>query len=129
MPHVCQARARWEVSAPRRIPKVLTPEEQVALLRTFNRRWPTKCRNYAMVLTMIRTGLRVGEAVALKWEHVNFRTRRLIVREGKGAKDRVVYFDDEVREAITDWRGRAPDSPYVFSTLKGGPMCTTYARQ
>jgi len=40
-----------------------------------------------------------------------------------------VYFDEEVREAITKWRGRAPKSPYVFSTLKGGPMTTTYARQ
>ena len=117
------------MSSPKRIPKVLTPEEQVALLRTFNRRWPTKCRNYAMVLTMLRTGLRVGEAVALKWEHVDFRTRRLIVREGKGAKDRVVYFDEEVREAITEWRGRSPDSLYVFSTLKGGPLTTTYCRQ
>ncbi len=46
-----------------------------------------------------------------------------------GAKDRIVYFDEAVREAITDWRGRAPESPYVFSTLKGGPMTTTYARQ
>jgi integrase/recombinase XerD len=117
------------VSAPKRIPKVLSPEEQVALLRTFNRRWPTKCRNRAMVLCMLRTGLRVGEAVALKWDHLDFRTRRLIVREGKGAKDRVVYFDEQVREAIAEWRTRAPESPYVFSTLKGGPMTTTYARQ
>jgi integrase len=117
------------VSGPKRIPKVLTPEEQVALLKTFNKRWPTKCRNYAMVLTMLRTGLRVGEAVALKWDHVDFRTRRLIVREGKGAKDRVVYFDEEVREAITEWRQRAPESLYVFPTLRGGPMTTTYARQ
>jgi integrase len=117
------------VSRPKRIPKVLTQDEQRAMLDTFNRRWPTKGRNYAMVLTMLRTGLRVGEAVALKWEHLDFRTRRLIVREGKGAKDRVVYFDEEVREALTDWRARAPDSPYVFPTLKGASMSTTYARQ
>ena len=52
------------MSAPKRIPKVLSPEEQAALLRTFNRRWPTKLRNYALVLTMLRTGLRAGEAVA-----------------------------------------------------------------
>jgi integrase len=117
------------VTAPKRIPKILTPEEQRALLRSFNRRWPTKCRNAAMVLTMLRTGLRVGEAVALRWEHLDFMTRRLIVREGKGAKDRIVFFDEEVRDAITAWRGRAPDSPFVFSTLKGGPMTTTYCRQ
>lgn len=117
------------MSGPKRIPKVLSTDEQVALLQTFNRRWPTKCRNYAMVLTMLRTGLRVGEAVALKWEHVDFRTRRLIVREGKGAKDRVVYFDEGVCEAITEWRARSPDSPFVFPTLKGGSMTTTYARQ
>lgn len=117
------------MSAPKRIPKVLTPEEQRALLRSFNRRWPTKCRNRAMVLTMLRTGLRVGEAVALKWDHLDFRTRRLIVREGKGAKDRVVFFDQSVCDAIVEWRGRAPDSSFVFSTLKGGPLTTTYCRQ
>jgi integrase len=82
-----------------------------------------------MVLTMLRTGLRVGEAVALRWERIDFRTRRLLVREGKGSRDRVLFFDEDVREAITEWRGRAPDSPFVFSTLKGGPLTTTYARQ
>ena len=51
------------------------------------------------------------------------------MREGKGAKDRIVYFDEEVREAITEWRGRTPESPHVFSTLKGGPLTTTYCRQ
>ena len=117
------------MSAPKRIPKVLSPEEQVALLRTFNTRWPTKCRNRAMVLTMLRTGLRIGEAVALKWEHLDFRTRRLIVREGKGRKDRILYFGEEVREAIAEWRKRSPESPHVFSTLKGGQMTTTYCRQ
>ena len=40
-----------------------------------------------------------------------------------------MYFDEEVREAITEWRTRAPESSYVFSTLKGGPMTTTYARR
>ena len=116
---------------PRKVTAFIGPSGcgKSTLLRTLNRRWPTKCRNYAMVLTMLRTGLRVGEAVALRWERIDFRTRRLLVREGKGSRDRVLFFDEDVREAITEWRGRAPDSPFVFSTLKGGPLTTTYCRQ
>ena len=92
-------------------PKVLTPEEQFALLRTLNRRWPTKLRNYAMVLTMLRTGLRVGEAVALKWEHLDFRTRRLIV---------TAYCRGQRRTAAEEGRWRDSAAP-VFKTDSSRP--------
>lgn len=45
-------------------------------------------------------GLRVGEVVALRPEHVDMRTGKVIIREGKGAKDRKVWIDcDYLRQA------------------------------
>ncbi len=37
---------------------------------------------------MLEAGLRVGEVVALRPGHLDMTTCKLIVREGKGAKDR-----------------------------------------
>jgi len=42
---------------------------------------------------MLDTGLRSSEAVNLKWEHVNLMSGKLMVKEGKGAKDRNLWLD------------------------------------
>ncbi|MGE5559917.1 MAG: tyrosine-type recombinase/integrase [Chloroflexota bacterium] len=57
-------------------PRVLTPEEQAALMEA-----AANDRLYPMVVTMLGTGLRIGEAVALRWDDVDLRQRRIQVRQ------------------------------------------------
>jgi len=45
-----------------KIPEVLTSEEQAALLRVPNKRYPTGERNKLLLRLMLDTGLRVSEA-------------------------------------------------------------------
>ncbi len=47
-------------------------------------------RDFAIVMLFLQTGLRVSELVNLKFQDVDFASRELTVRQGKGRKDRVV---------------------------------------
>ncbi len=47
-----------EASMASRLPKVLTGEEQAAVLALLNRRYPTPHRNLCMIRLMLEAGLR-----------------------------------------------------------------------
>ena len=69
---------------PVRLPVVLATGEVRALLRTL-RGIPRLC-----ALLMYGAGLRIGECVALRVKDVDFERREIVVRGGKGGKDRRV---------------------------------------
>ena len=117
------------MSRPRRLPKILSASEQACVLTQFNTRYPTPLRNLCMVRTMLEAGLRVGEAVALKPGHLDMTTCKLVVREGKGAKDRVLWIGDGLRDLIGAWLERRPESMWLFPTREGGQVQTRYVRQ
>ncbi len=112
----------------RRLPKVLTDEEKAAVLALLNIRYPTPHRNLCVIRLMLEAGLRVGEVVALRPEHLDMPSCRLMVREGKGAKDRVLWVRDDLRDLIGDWLGRRPESVWLFPTRDGGKVQTQYLR-
>ncbi len=85
-------------------------------------------RNYALVLFLLNTGLRVAEVCALELDDVELTERKgvVTVRQGKGDKMRAVPLNKPAREALTRWlaaRGEA-DSPRVFLG-KRGPLDTS----
>lgn len=116
------------MTRPKKLPKVLTKAEQTAMLGVLNTRYCSPHRNCVMIRLMLATGLRAGEAVALRPEHVDLDTCRLVVREGKGAKDRTLWFGDEMGELLRAWTLRRPESPYLFPTRDGGQLSTRYLR-
>ena len=116
------------MSRPRRLPKVLSPDEQARLVAQFAVRYPTPHRNLCLVRIMLEAGLRVGEAVALKPDHIDMMTCRLVVREGKGAKDRVLWVGDGLRDLVGAWLERRAESPWLFPTRAGGQVSTRYVR-
>lgn len=116
------------MSRPNKLPKVLSEEEQERFLAEFNTRYVTPHRNLCLVRLMLEAGLRVGEAVALRPEHLDLETCRIIVREGKGAKDRVLWISDDLRDLIADWLERRPESEWLFPTRKGTQVQTRYVR-
>ncbi len=118
----------------RKIPEVLTVEEQEALLNQPNPRYPTGHRNKVMLKIMLDTGLRSAETINLKWRHIDLMSGKLIVREGKGAKDRTLWLGEENLEMLQAWRERQVedvrgDCEHVFTTLKGDPLQGRYLRQ
>lgn len=59
----------------------------------------TKVRDFAIVTTLLGTGLRVSELVGLDMNDVDFRNNGLHVIR-KGNKEMIVYFGEEVEEAL-----------------------------
>ena len=96
---------------------MLSEAERASVLAQFNTRYPTPLRNLCLVKTMLEVGLRVGEVVALRPEHLDMMTCKLIVREGKGAKDRVLWISDDLRDLVGAWLERRPESPWLFPTI------------
>lgn len=86
----------------RKISTVLIENEQQDLLDQFNTRYVTSFRNKVMFRLMLNTGLRASEIVSLRWEDVNLTS----VREGKGAKDRILWVDNSQLEELGECKER-----------------------
>lgn len=110
---------------------VLTPEEVALLMRACSERSATGLRNRALIATFYRCGFRVSEAIALRAENVDGRTRTLQLRWGPRA--RTVGMDGGSFAFLKRWIERreqrriAPSSP-LFCTLGGGPLSASYIR-
>lgn len=60
-------------------------------------------RDRAIFLLMLRSGLRVGEVCRLRMSDIHWQHKTLIVHNGKGRVDRVVYFSKDAEEALRLW--------------------------
>jgi len=116
-----------------RIPEVLTESEQKALLAQPNPRYPTGERNLLIMRIMLDAGLRLSEAINLKWVNLDLMTGKLHVKQGKGGKDRILWLGEEDLELLRHWRERqaqvvshAPE--HVFTTLNGKPLQPRYVQ-
>jgi integron integrase len=84
-----------------RLPVVLTHDEVVQVLRHL----PDEHRLMGQLL--YGTGMRIMEGVRLRVKDVDFARRAIVVREGKGSKDRVVMLPASLIEALRDQMARA----------------------
>jgi integrase/recombinase XerD len=107
------------------LPRALTDEQvrkvrdeiaaQVTKSNSFHKHKDTLMAKAAYTL-LWQGGLRLGEVEALRLEDVDLNAKMLIVRDGKGLKDRVVYLSEAVIAALRDYlavRGTARNS-HVF---------------
>ncbi len=81
---------------PRRLPVVLTREEVRCLLAQM------QGRDWLMAGLLYGTGMRLTECLRLRVEDVDFTRRDIIVREGKGNKDRHVPLPQALETALQD---------------------------
>jgi integrase/recombinase, phage integrase family len=75
-------------------------------------------RDLAIIDMLSSTGMRVGEIVLLNRDDINFAERECVVF-GKGAKERVVYFDARTKLHLREYlASRQDNNPALFVTLK-----------
>ena len=104
----------------RRIPDVLDRGEVTKLLAVPNQRYLSGLRDYCVMSMMLSAGLRASEVLGLKWKDVDLTKGKLKVRQGKGKKDRVLWFNGDLQVRLQKWRERCPGgSEFVFSTKDG----------
>ena len=92
-------------AAPKRdqkVPAHLSVDEMSTLLATPDASNPLGCRDRAILELFYASGLRLSELVGLDVEDVNLSARMVRVM-GKGAKERVVPFNDAARKSIAAW--------------------------
>jgi integrase/recombinase XerD len=85
-------------------------------------------RNLALLRLMLDSGLRVSEALALQQRDLDFETGRLVVRNGKGSKDRGIWIGEETLSLVKRWarhQGRQGNG-LIFTTRQGGKMSRHY---
>ncbi|RKX49707.1 MAG: recombinase XerC [Thermotogae bacterium] len=101
---------------PRSLPKSLTKEDVKKLIKAVP---PTRKRDRLIILLLYGTGLRVSEVCNLKIEDIDFKRGILIVKGGKGAKDRVVPIPDFLLKEIEDYlKTREDGSEYLFVEVR-----------
>ncbi|NJE41758.1 site-specific tyrosine recombinase/integron integrase [Thermococcus sp. GR6] len=97
---------------PKSLPKSLTREEVRKILSVIP---PTRKRDRLIFLLLYGAGLRVSELCNLKKSDVDFERSLIIVRGGKGAKDRVVPIPAFLLEGIKTYlETRDDDSEYLI---------------
>ena len=78
----------------------------------------TKVRDLALLTLLLGTGIRVSECVGLNIKDVDFKNDGIKIRR-KGGAETVVYFGDEVRNALLDYLEDREQSLDVGAIAKG----------
>lgn len=121
---------------PRRLPRVLRPDEVVALLERIPAGGPLELRDRALFELSYACGLRAHELVSLRLDEIDFDSETVRVL-GKGQKTRLVPVGEHARRALEQYlaRGRpmlaVPGDPHptLFLTKSGRGMSTSDVRR
>ncbi|CAM3601319.1 Tyrosine recombinase xerC 2 [Xenorhabdus nematophila ATCC 19061] len=114
----------------KRLPaQVLSETETETVLMSIDIQTPLGLRNRALLEVFWSTGIRRNELINLKLSDIDSGRGVIMVRQGKGRKDRVVPIGERalawVNRYLADVRPRLAwkyDSGYLFITLKGQPL-------
>ena len=110
---------------------VLSPDEVARLVGACSRRASSGLRNQALIATLYRAGLRVGEALQIEPGDVDQRERMIV--SSRGDRTRRVGLDAGSFRIIECWIERRGElgictpAP-LFCTLAGGPLASSYLR-
>lgn len=77
----------------------------------------------AIVEFLLASGVRVSELCSIRVNDINFDTLSVIVKEGKGAKQRIVYINDLACKHLVDYlTSRKVEGGYLFYNKKSGAL-------
>lgn len=88
------------------LPQALAPEQMRKLLRSCDRRTRVGRRDFAVLLLMVRLGLRAGEVTAMQLDDIHWAQGELVVR-GKGGQEDRLPLPHDVGEAVATYLQRA----------------------
>jgi site-specific recombinase XerD len=111
-----------KIKLPKQYPYILTDEQVQALLKTCNKHSFEGQRNYTILVLFLDTGLRLSELINLSVSDLNLNKRSILVRNGKGGKDREVYLGKTALKELAKWlsiRGHFAYEDRLFLTRQG----------
>lgn len=99
----------------------LTVDECFSLLESIETGSAIGLRNYTAIALMWSLGLRSKELVSLTWRDIDFDDSHLIVRKGKGGKQRQMYLASRIKEDLLIYKQSCTDfslDHYVFEATE-----------
>jgi integrase/recombinase XerD len=121
--HILKRKIKLKV--PDFLPRAIAPGDVRKLLGAIK-----ETRARALILVLLRTGMRIGEVLRLKVRDLDIRERKIHIYEGeKNCLGRVVYLSDDALMALKLWlRKRKPQTEYLFPGLQHKHLGYTQAR-
>ena len=120
--------ARLKVpKAPKKVIPTFSEQQLRQIFDAIDTNSPTGYRDYAIILTLLDTGIRCSELTKLRLSDVNLEGRLLKV-QGKGSKERLVPIGARVQKAIWKYIARYRPEPAIprydqlFLTRHGYPL-------
>jgi len=116
---------RLYVKVPDSLPRAIDPVDVRRLLSVIK-----MTRDRAMILVLLRTGMRIGELLNTKFTDVNFSEKRIEIFEAsKNRSGRVVYLSDDACCALKTWlKQRCPQKDFLFYGRGHNPLGYSAAR-
>ena len=100
----------------------LTIDECVRILKSFDTKEQKGLRDYVAVAMLWSTGLRNHELRALIWDDIDLDEATLLVRNGKGGKQRQLFLNERLHKDLVAYRDRlgGEDHEPVFYVSRKG---------
>lgn len=116
---------RIKIKLPDTLPRAIDPEDIRCLLAVIAKR-----RDRAMILLLLRTGMRIGELLNTRLVDINMVERRIDIYEAqKNRVGRVVYISDDALVALRRWlKAKKSVGNYLFSGYQGRRLSYEAAR-
>lgn len=116
---------KLNIKMPETLPRAMDPDDVERLLEVKG-----SVRDRAMVLVLLRTGMRIGELLNTRVSDVHMEEQKVLIYEGeKNQRGRVVYFSEDAREALQAWMNKRDRSiELLFYGYKGNPLSYPAAR-
>jgi len=114
-----------KLKMPEVLPRAMNPADVRKLLCVMD-----DIRDRALFLLLLRTGIRIGEALGLRLNDLDIRDRKIHLFEGeKNSMGRVVYLSDDALFAIKLWlKRRDKNKEFVFYGQGNGHLCYSTGR-
>lgn len=116
---------KLRIRVPDALPRAIDPEDVKQLLATIE-----EIRDRALILTLLRTGMRIGELLRTRMEDINLREQWVqIIEAEKNRVGRVVYLSTDAVDALKKWiKTRKYQIKFIFYGQDAGPLCYEAAR-
>jgi len=116
---------KMRIKVPDSLPRAIDPEDIKQLLSVIK-----KPRDRAMILVLLRTGMRIGELLNTKVEDLNMREKCIEIFEAqKNRVGRVVYISNDALAALKKWLNYMKSKrQYIFCGQRERPLCYEAAR-
>lgn len=114
------------IKVPDALPRAMDPLDVKRLLSVIE-----DIRDRAMILVLLRTGMRIGELLQTRVNDVRLDERKILLWVGeKNRTGRVVYLSEDACEAVRAWnQKREADKPLLFYAQGRTSMSYTGARE